>query len=105
MRKAILGSVAALLFLSVPTFAQTYRSDIREHRQESRIERGVRTGQLTPHEAYRLDRQQVRIRHLERRSREMNGGYLDRHTRRKIERIQDRASHRIRRLKHNRRHY
>lgn len=102
MNKKIAVAAAALVIAaSAPAVAQTYRSDVREHRQERRIERGIRHGTLTPHEARRLERQQARIHRLERRSRAMNHGYVDPRTERLINRIQDRASHRIHNKKHN----
>lgn len=105
MKTTILGAAAIVVAMAMPAFAQTYRSDVREHRQEHRIERGVRHGQLTRHEARKLEHQQNRIHRMERRSRAMNGGYIDPRTERKIERIQDRASRKIERKKHNLRHY
>jgi len=43
----------------------TPRIDQRQSNQERRIDQGVATGQLTPHETRRLDRQQARINRTE----------------------------------------
>lgn len=104
MKKLILAATAIVIIAGGPAFAQTYQSDVRQHRQERRIEHGIRNGTLTPHEARRLKHQQRRIHRMERRSRAMNNGFIDPRTERQINRIQNRASHRIERKKHNRRY-
>ncbi|KQT45104.1 hypothetical protein ASG43_12420 [Aureimonas sp. Leaf454] len=105
MKTLILAAAALVLATSFPAAAQTYRSDVRQHRQNERIDRGYQRGHLTPREARRLDRQQQRIRQVERRARAMNGGYVDPRTQRRLERMQDRADRNIYRKNNNRRGY
>lgn len=102
MKSLIIGVAALVLATSLPAAAQTYRGDVRQHRQNERIERGYQRGYLTPREARRLDRQQHRIRQVERRARAFNGGYVDPRSQRRIERMQDRADRNIYRKNHNR---
>jgi len=105
MKTMIWGAAAALLFTTAaPAMAQTYRSDMRQYRQQERIERGYRSGRLTPREAVRLQRQQHRINRVERRARAYNNGYVDPRSRRQIERMQNRASHNIARKANNHRY-
>jgi len=50
MKKIIISALALVMASSVPVFAQTYRSEAREYRQEQRIHRALRQGELTPRE-------------------------------------------------------
>jgi hypothetical protein len=60
MKNLILGLAAvAALGAALPAAAQT--GDWRAHRQEQRIEQGLRHGQLTPREAIRLERQHRKL--------------------------------------------
>lgn len=102
MKTLILAAVALVFATALPAAAQTYRGDVRQHRQNERIERGYQRGHLTPREADRLDRQQHRIRQVERRARALNGGYVDPRSQRRIERMQDRADRNIYRQRHDR---
>jgi uncharacterized membrane protein YebE (DUF533 family) len=101
MKKIIIGAMAAIIAIAVPTLsqAQTYRSEAREHRQEHRIYRGAARGELTPHEARQLARQQHRIDRAKHHA--ARDGYVTRHERHRIERMQDRASRNIYRKTHN----
>jgi Spy/CpxP family protein refolding chaperone len=103
MKTLIIASAALLFATAAPSMAQTYRSDVRQWNQHERIERGIRSGRLTPREAARLDRQQDRVQRIESRSRYYNNGYIDPRSQQRIERIQDRAGQRIHRLNNNRR--
>ncbi len=100
-KTVILALTGILVATSMPAMAQTYRSDERQWRQDNRIERGIRTGRITPREAARLDRQQRRIDRVERRARAYNNGYIDPRSARKIERMQDRANRNIHRAARN----
>ena len=71
----------------------------REINQENRIEQGVRSGELTPREAGRLDAQQARIQQDEARMKA--DGNLTPRERAKLAREQNRASRNIYRKKHN----
>ena len=104
MKKAgtiLIASVLATLIASA-AFAGTPREARREARQHARIVQGRRNGQLTRPEAMRLRAGQRRIRRAERRA--DRDGFMSRAERRRIERMQDRQSARIYRLKHNARH-
>jgi hypothetical protein len=83
--------------------AGTRRIDRREALQRGRIVEGRRSGQLTRREIARLNAGQRQVHRMERRAEA--DGFVTRGERRRIERIQDRESRAIRRLKHNgRRH-
>ena len=97
----LIASVLATLIASA-AFAGTPREARREARQHARIVQGRRNGQLTRPEAMRLRAGQRRIRRAERRA--DRDGFMSRAERRRIERMQDRQSARIYRLKHNARH-
>ena len=71
----------------------------REQNQERRIDQGVRSGELTPSEAGKLERQQAKIRQDEARMK--SDGKLTPAERRKLTREQTRASRKIYRKKHN----
>ena len=93
--------------LAAPVAAQGRHSDHRYYdrienrldRQYHRVDRGIRSGQLTRREAKRLHRQQRRITQMQRRF--LHDGHLDRYERDRLEQKLDRASERIYRLKHN----
>ena len=84
------------------TVAQ-YRVEERAQRQEGRIARGVRSGELTPRETRRLVQQQRHVRRVERRARA--DGVVTASERREIRMEQNRANRTIRRMKNNGRHY
>jgi len=71
----------------------------RQINQERRIEQGVKSGQLTPNEAGRLEAQQARIEQREERMK--SDGNLTARERRALTRQQNRASRNIYRKKHN----
>lgn len=99
MKKIIISALAFVMVSSVPVFAQTYRSEAREYRQEHRIDRAMRRGELTPREARQLMRQQHRIDRA--KARAARDGHITRRERQRIERMQDRASRNIYRKSHN----
>lgn len=76
------------------------RVNKRQAHQQHRIYNGIRSGELTRHEAYRLERQQAHIARYEHRSRVDGAGYSPRE-RLRTERMQDRASRNIYRQKHD----
>jgi hypothetical protein len=73
----------------------------REYSQRNRIRDGIRSGELTRGEAYRLIDQQRRIETYERRSR-LDDGRLDWQERRRLDRMLDRSSRDIYRQKNDR---
>jgi hypothetical protein len=73
----------------------------REAIQQKRIDQGVKSGQLTPKETGKLERQQTKIKQDEERMKA--DGKLTPQERRKLKREQNRASRNIYRKKHNER--
>lgn len=78
---------------------QTPRVEKREARQQKRIDRGVKSGKLTPHEASRLEKQQAKIKNDE--SKAKSDGKVTPREHAKLKREQDRANRNIHRKKHN----
>jgi uncharacterized membrane protein YebE (DUF533 family) len=101
-------SIAALAIAALPAlaFAQaapaTPRIDQRQANQERRIEQGVRSGELTPHETRKLERGQAKVRRME--ARVKADGVVTAQERRQITREQDRQSERIAHEKHDAQH-
>ena len=95
----ILG--CSLTLASLPAVAGTYCPwiDWREHRQQERIYQGVRSGQITPGEYARLEREQAHIRRAEARMK--SDGVLTRNERARLARMENKASRDIYRAKHN----
>lgn len=73
----------------------------RAENQQDRIGQGVRSGQLTPGEASRLEHQEGAMHREAHNMREENGGTLTAQDKAKLNRQQSRESHRIYRAKHN----
>ena len=84
-------------------YPATPHIDQHQARQQRRIVHGVRSGQLTPHEAHRLERQQRAIHHMERRAKA--DGVVTHAERRQIIQAQSRASRSIYNQKHDRQRY
>ncbi len=95
--------IAGMFMMSAAAFAGTSDPVVqqREANQQQRIEQGVRSGQLTPREAGRLEAQQARIQQSEARMKA--DGNLTPRERAKLTREQNRASRNIYRKKHNNR--
>ncbi len=102
MKIKILGGVliAALAFTSVAQ-AQTHTPVInhREHRQERRINQGVRSGELTRNEAHHLRNDERKIGRNERMAKA--DGRVSRAERRNLRHEENRTSRAIYRDKHN----
>lgn len=93
MKKALLlGVIALLLGVSSETFAQ-------KHSDRQRVQRGVRSGQITRNEA-RTIREQQRENRTERRVYRSDGN-VTRAERREIRRDERQSDRRIRRARHN----
>ena len=93
---------AALAAMTMSTgIAQAQTVDRREANQAGRIENGVASGQLTPGEAGRVERQQASIRNQEDRMRARDGGRLTGYDRARLQHRENRASRHIYRAKHN----
>ena len=73
----------------------------RKENQQDRIAQGVKSGQLTPAETSRLERQEAGINKEERGMRAQDNGHLSRRDRKTLTAQQNQESRRIARDKHN----
>lgn len=87
-------------YRGAPTHGVLPRVDQRQARQRQRIEHGVRSGRITPHEARRLIHQQREIRHMERRA--IADGVVTTREQQRLEQAQNRASQSIQRRSYDR---
>jgi hypothetical protein len=100
MRRIIPACAAVILLAGVsPTVAGEIQE--REEHQERRIEKGERSGRLTPKEANRLENEQQTIE--EERQRALEDGKITHGERREIRHDQKKANRDIRKKKHNER--
>lgn len=105
MRKSsMLWFLPILCLLTAPVVARDYahgfnRWDDRLERQERRIERGVRSGQLTDKEAAKLRKTLQKIENKERKY--LRDGVLSRDERRALAKRLDNSSELIRQFVHN----
>ncbi len=96
----IIAVLALVTFAGVASaHPQSRRVDAREDRQHVRIADGMRRGDLTRGEARRLHRGQIRVHRMERRMKA--DGKFGMRERMRMERMQDRQSGRIYRMRHN----
>jgi hypothetical protein len=107
MKSIIVAGLAAFL-LTGSVLAQTpaerreHRAEQRQHRQDVRIDKGVASGSVTPHEATHLEHQQRHIDHVEKHA--MADGTMNHREAQRMGRMQDRASRNIHHQKHDRQH-
>ena len=94
-------AAVSMLLISVAVQAEN-RIDTRQQHQDARIERGVKSGSLTPQEAERLKRGQERIQKAEARA--LADGTISKGEARRIEHMQDRQSRALAHNKHDRQH-
>ena len=102
MQLAKFVTLAAITALALPASAQTEstkRIDKRQDRQESRIERGEKSGQLTKKEAARLEKGQARVQKMEDKA--VADGKVTAKERARIEKAQDKQSRKIHRERHD----
>ncbi len=102
--KTVLGIGSATVLMTTALYADPIDDpgiQRREQNRQNRIEQGVKSGQLTPSEAGRLERQQARIKQDEARMK--SDGKLTKPERLKLAREQNRASRNIYRMKDNNR--
>jgi hypothetical protein len=105
MNLKTLALSAALAAASVGAFAQTAsapatpRVDQREVNQDKRIQQGVASGQLTAKETYRLEKEQAVINKAETKAKA--DGKVTPHERRKLNKMQNKASKDIHAQKHD----
>lgn len=83
-----------------PSERMEHRIDIRQERQEKRIDNGIASGRVNAAEAARLERQQAHIDQVENRA--LADGSLNRREAQRMERMQDRAGRHVRHAKHDR---
>ena len=93
-----------LVVSALSSLAMAAEVDRREVRQQERIGGGVESGQLTPRETGRLERQEGRIDSEIKADRAANGGHLTAAERRSINRQQNRVSRHIYAQKHDAQH-
>lgn len=104
MTRTRLAILTATAFLAMTTIASAdYRGashvDARQYNQEQRIRQGVRSGEITRGEFYRLEAEQARIRHLERNAKA--DGYVSPAERARLNAAQNAASRHIYQEKHD----
>jgi hypothetical protein len=102
---AVLGS----LILPIAAQADSYHHhphsvNSRLHRQQERIAHGIGNGSLTPAEAARLERREMRLHRQVARDRYFHHGKLTAAERRREERRLNHASHSIYHQKHDWQH-
>ncbi len=88
--------------VALPAAAQTdstKRIDKRQERQETRIEKGTQSGQLTKKEAARLEKGQARVQKMEDKA--VADGKVTKKEKARIEKAQDRQSRNIHRERHD----
>lgn len=93
-------NLVVLLLISIlvsPAFARPDQR--RQMRQEHRIEKGVKSGQLTDGEAKRLERGQAHIDRAQARAE--SDGVISKGEEAKLQHMENNQSRRIYRLKHN----
>ncbi len=79
-------------------------ANLRQLNQERRIDAGVRSGKLTPHEAEVLRQQQRSISNEKQTLKARHGGHLTKRDKAMLHARQQRANQRILMNKHNRYH-
>jgi hypothetical protein len=98
------AALIGAMFTAMVTEAHphAYNVNKRQHQQKARIHHGVRTGEVTRHEAMRLHAQQRHIQHTKRVA--MADGRISPRERQLIQREQNHANRSIYRAKHNARY-
>ena len=96
---SIVLSAVFVMGLCIVASAQTRYVNRRERHEQRRIHQGIRSGELTRREAFRLESQQARIRIAERFAK--SDGHFTRRERLRLDRRLDRASRDIYRQKHD----
>ena len=92
--------VMMMVSAAAPVSAQSVRSEVqRDINQDTRIEQGLRSGELSTKEAAKLERGEARIDRLE--SKALKDGTLSSEESARIQRAQNQESEAINRMKHN----
>lgn len=105
----IFGALILTIGLSIDSLAQTKKAhswsvNSRESRQQKRIYRGVKSGELTARETYRLERQQAQLRRTEARYRASGNG-LSWREKYRLEHKLNQSNRSIYRQKHDKQDY
>ncbi len=100
MTKLALSTMVAAVVVT-GALAQAPEVNKRMENQQDRIAQGVASGQLTPRETAKLERQEARIHREVRRDRAANGGHLTAREKARVNRQLNRESARIYNKKHN----
>lgn len=104
----IFAALLMVLGLAATDLAQAKRNSYsisnREARQQKRIRQGIRSGELTAKETYKLSKQQYKIRRTEARYRRSGNG-LTWKERYKLQRQLNRSSRTIYKQKHDKQDY
>jgi hypothetical protein len=98
MNRTLITALLAMTVLSASAPAQEIRK--RQENQQDRIAQGVASGQLTPRETARIERQEATLNRKIRRDRK-DGAGLTARERRNINRRQNRLSKEIGTQKHD----
>lgn len=102
MKRIAIASILALTALTTTASAYDRQSEIdrREAIQESRIQAGRRSGEITRFESMKLEAEQARIRQMERNA--LRDGHIDRREAAQIRDAQNAASRHITQESHDR---
>ena len=98
---SILTISASGALAQTTTYHQRHSINARDARQQSRINRGVADGQITPKGAAAADAHQAHLNAEQSNMRAADGGHLTAQDRHKLARQQDRTSQRIYDRNHN----
>lgn len=85
-----------------PNHPRVNQVNRREQRQQNRIANGIKSGQLTPGEAARLEKKENRLVQNEKRDMAKDGGHLTKRDQAQLNREANHVSKAIYRNKHNR---
>ena len=96
---ALLAGTAAMSFAQDPPKETKIKE--RKENQQKRIARGVKSGELTPHEAARVEHNEAKINREVRQDRKANGGNLTNKEKAQVNRQQNRVSKEIYNQKHD----
>lgn len=98
--KTAIAIAVGTLFAGAAFAQSNYSIEQRDRIEQARIDRGIRSGQLTSREADRLQSERAQIERLERRAR--SDGMLTQNERARIDHAQDRLGRDIYRESHDR---
>lgn len=99
----VIAALPALAFAqATPAAPATPGIDKRQAEQQKRIDQGVKSGQLTPREAAKLEKGQAKVQRMEDKAKA--DGVVTAKERKQIAREQDKQSKRIAHEKHDKQH-